>query len=181
MTNAIKVIILLVVSEREGLKIKIMVKEGGGSMKFGITRWEPFKDMFSLRDEIDRLFNNFFQRVPEERAEPQGIWYPSLDIEESKDNIKVIAELPGMKKEDIKLTVTEGELVIQGERKFEKEEKDKTYHRIERSYGKFKRTITLPTKIETDKAQATYEQGILIITIPKSEKAKPKEIGITIK
>ena len=86
-----------------------------------------------------------------------------------------------MKKEDIKLTVSEGELIIQGERKFEKEEKDKTYHRIERSYGKFRRTISLPKDLEVDKAKATYEQGILKVDIPKSKKTKPKEIDITVK
>lgn len=150
-------------------------------MTFGITKWEPFKDMVSLRDEIDKLFNDFFKRSPEERIEPHGIWYPALDIEESKDNIKVTAELPGMKKEDIRLTISDGQLMIQGERKFEKEEKDKTYHRIERSYGKFRRTISLPTEVEEDKVKATYEQGILKVTIPKSEKVKPKEIGITVK
>ena len=95
-------------------------------MKFGITKWEPFKDMVSLRDEIDNLFNDFFRKTPEERMSPHDIWYPALDIEESDDKIKVIAEVPGMKKEEIKLAVSEGQLIIQGERKFEKEEKDKT-------------------------------------------------------
>lgn len=150
-------------------------------MKFGITKWEPFKDMVSLRDEIDNLFNDFFRKTPEEKMSPHDIWYPALDIEESNDKIKVIAEVPGMKKEEIKLTVSEGQLIIQGERKFEKEEKDKTYHRIERSYGKFRRTISLPKDLEVDKAKATYEQGILKVDIPKSKKTKPKEIDITVK
>ncbi len=156
-------------------------KYGGNNMKFGITKWEPFKEMISLRDEIDRLFNDFFRRTPEDEMEPHGVWYPALDIEESDNDIKVIAELPGMKKEDIKITISEGQLVIQGEREFEKEEKDKTYHRIERSYGKFRRSISLPTEVEVDKVKANYEKGILSITIPKSEKVKPKEIGITVK
>jgi HSP20 family protein len=150
-------------------------------MKFGITKWEPFKDMVSLRDEIDNLFNDFFRKTPDERMDLHDIWYPALDIEESNDRIKVIAEAPGMKKEEIKLTVSEGQLIIQGERKFEKEEKDKTYHRIERSYGKFRRTISLPKDLEVDKAKATYEQGILKVDIPKSKKTKPKEIDITVK
>ncbi len=150
-------------------------------MKFGITKWEPFKDMVSLRDEIDNLFNDFFSKTPEERMDPHDIWYPALDIEESNDKIKVIAEVPGMKKEEIKLTASEGQLIIQGERKFEKEEKDKTYHRIERSYGKFRRTIPIPKDLEVDKVKATYEQGILKVDIPKSKKTKPKEIDITVK
>jgi len=150
-------------------------------MKFGITKWEPFKDMSSLRDEIDNLFNDFFRKTPEERMGTHDIWYPALDIEESNDKIKVIAEVPGMKKEEIKLTVSEGQLIIRGERKFEKEEKDKTYHRIERSYGKFRRTISIPKDLEVDKVKATYEQGILKVDIPKSKKTKPKEIDITVK
>ena len=97
------------------------------------------------------------------------------------DEIKLNVELPGMKKEDIKLTVSEGKLVLQGERKFEKEEKNKTYHRIERSYGKFRRKLSIPTEVEADKAKATYEKGILTVTIPKSKKAKSKEIGIIVK
>jgi HSP20 family protein len=150
-------------------------------MKFGITRWDPLKDMVSIRDEIDSLFNSFFSRAPSEREELEGLWYPSINIEESKDNVIVTAELPGMKKDDIKVTISEGKLTVSGERNFEKEEKDKTYHRIERRYGSFRRAISLPTEVKSDKAKATYEQGLLKIEIPKSEKVKPKEIGITVK
>ncbi len=150
-------------------------------MTFGIKKWEPFKDMISLREEIDKLFNDFAVRTPEDKLKSQGLWFPALDIEESTDNIKIVAELPGMKKEEIKLTITEGKLQVMGERKFEKEEKDKTYHRIERSYGKFKRVISLPKEVEIAKVTATYEQGILTVILPKSEKVKPKEIGITVK
>lgn len=150
-------------------------------MKFGIRKWEPFGDMLSLREEIDGLFNDFFRRVPSEGFPHEGLWHPALDIEETKEAFKLSAELPGMKKEDIKISFSDGRLSIEGERAFEKEEKDKTFHRIERSYGKFRRMISLPREVEADKAKASYEQGILTITLPKSDKAKPKEIGITVK
>ena len=150
-------------------------------MKFGIRRWEPFGDMVTLREDIDSLFNDFFRRVPVEKFTKENLWFPALDIEETKDDIKISAELPGLKKDEIKLTISNGQLVLQGERKLEKEEKDKTYHRIERRYGSFRRTVSLPTEAETDKVKAIYEKGILNITLPKSKKAKPKEIGITVK
>jgi HSP20 family protein len=150
-------------------------------MKFGIRRWEPFRDMVTLREDIDSLFNDFFQRTPVEKFPKEGLWFPALDIEETKETIVINAEIPGLKKEDIQLSISEGQLVLQGERRFEKEEKEKTYHRIERQYGSFKRTISLPTEVEADKTQATYKNGILNIVIPKSKKAKPKEIGIDVK
>ncbi len=150
-------------------------------MKFGIRKWEPFGDMLSLREEIDDLFNDFFRRVPTEGLPRESLWYPAIDIEETEDVFKLSAELPGMKKDDIKISFSNGTLTMEGERKFEKEEKNKTFHRIERSYGKFKRVISMPREIEPDKAKASYEEGILTITLPKSEKAKPKEIGIKVK
>jgi HSP20 family protein len=150
-------------------------------MKFGIKKWEPFGDMLSLREEIDDLFNDFFRRVPSEGVPREGLWYPAIDIEETQDAFKLSAELPGMKKDEIKISFSDGRLSIEGERKLEKEEKDKTYHRIERSYGRFKRMVSIPREVQADKAIAAYEQGILTITLPKSEKAKPKEIGISVK
>lgn len=150
-------------------------------MKFGLKKWEPFGDMLSLREEIDDLFSDFFRRVPSEGFPREGLWYPAIDIEETEDAFKLSAELPGMKKEDIKISFSDGRLTMEGERKFEKEEKNKTFHRIERSYGKFKRIISMPREVEADKAKASYEQGILTITLPKSEQAKPKEIGIKVK
>lgn len=150
-------------------------------MKFGIKKWEPFGDMLSLREEIDDLFNDFFRRVPSEGFPRESLWYPAIDIQETEDSFELSAELPGMKKEDIRISFSDGRLTMEGERKFEKEEKSKTFHRIERSYGKFKRIISMPREVEADKAKASYEQGILTISLPKSEKAKPREIGISVK
>jgi HSP20 family protein len=143
-----------------------------------LSKWEPFRDLVSLRTDMDRLFNTFFGGLPEER---EGFWSPVLDIEENNGNLMVKAEIPGMTKDDIKVTVCDNILSITGERKQEEETKKKAFHRIERCYGKFSRVITLPTEVESDKIKATYKDGILNITLPKSESAKPKQIDVEVK
>ena len=143
-----------------------------------ITKWDPFRDVFSIRTEMDRLFDTMLGRYPRERVE--GLWAPLVDVEETNDNVIARIELPGMKKEDIKVTLINTRLTISGERKHETEEKDKTYYRIERAYGQFQRTIELPAEVLADKAKATYKDGILELVIPKSEKAKEKEIAIEV-
>ncbi|MEO0081044.1 MAG: Hsp20/alpha crystallin family protein [candidate division WOR-3 bacterium] len=141
-----------------------------------IATWNPFRDITSLRDEMDRLFDSMLGRYPVERPEP--FWSPAIDVEENKDNIIVRAELPGMKKDDIKVGITGDQLTISGERRHEAEEKGKTFHRIERCYGRFQRSLILPADIQADKAKASYKDGILELTLPKSEKAKVREITI---
>ncbi len=143
-----------------------------------LTKWEPFSDLVSLRDDMDRLFETFFGQHPEDR---EGFWAPILDIEESNGNIVVKAEIPGMEKDEIKVSVRNNMLSISGERKQEIETKDKTFHRIERSYGKFSRTITLPSEVDADKIKAAYKDGVLNITLPKPESMKPKQIEVEIK
>lgn len=143
-----------------------------------LTRWEPFRDLVSMRSDLDRLFESFFGRVPVIR---EDFWAPTVDVVERNGNIEVKAELPGMKKEDIKVTVKDNVLSLTGERKLEKEEKDKTYHRIERFYGKFCRSIQLPSDVEADKVKASYKDGVLHITLPKPESAKPKQIDVEVK
>lgn len=142
-----------------------------------ITRWDPFKEMRRLWDEVDRLFEDFLSGS---RRREIASWVPAVDVEETENEIIVKAEVPGLKKEDIKVSLTEDNLVISGERKEEKEEKAKNYHRKEIFVGKFYRSIPLPVEVQPDKAKATYENGILKIILPKSEKAKPKEIEIEI-
>ena len=143
-----------------------------------MNRWEPFRDMLSLRADMDRLFSGLFGQAAEER---EGFWAPIVDIEEDNENITVRAEIPGMKKEDIKVSVQGNMLTISGERKHESEVKNKTFHRVERSYGKFSRMITLPTDVDSDKVKATYKDGILNISLPKPEAFKPKHIDVEIK
>lgn len=141
-----------------------------------LSTWDPFREMVSLRDELDRLFDSVFGRFPRERGEIY--WAPPLDIEEIGEAVVVRVELPGMNKEDIKISLSGDTLTISGERKQEIEKKGKTYYRTERAYGKFQRTVTLPTEVEGDKAKATYRAGVLELVLPKSEKAKAKEISI---
>jgi HSP20 family protein len=142
-----------------------------------LVRWDPFREMSSLRDDMERLFDSVYGRYPRERSEIS--WAPPLDIEETKDAITVRAELPGMKKEDIKIAISGDTLSISGVRKHEAEEKGKTFHRIERSYGRFMRTLVLPADVQGDKVKATYENGILELSMPKSEAAKVREISIS--
>lgn len=143
-----------------------------------LSRWEPFRDMLSLRADMDRLFSGLFGGVPEDR---EGFWAPVVDIEEDNDKIMVKAEIPGMTREDIKVSVQGNLLTITGERKQENETKNKTFHRIERSYGRFSRMITLPTDVDADKVKANYKDGILNIALPKPESVKPKHIDVEIK
>ena len=150
-------------------------------MKHELTKWEPIPEIVSLQDEMNRLFLDFFGRTPGRRMMSDGLWAPIMDIEETKDDIIVKAEIPGMTKDDVKIQVTGDMLTISGERKREEESKDKTYHRIERSYGQFQRMITLPSEVQSAKAKASYENGVLTIRLPKSEEVKPKEISIEVK
>jgi len=151
-----------------------------------IKRWRPFKDLVSIQDEMNKLFDDFFGRFPMRMEGIERIWAPNVNISETKDNIIVTAEIPGMTKEDIKVALYENTLTLSGEKKQEKEEKEANlkmhshYHRIERSYGSFTRSFDLPTKVQFDKIEANYKDGILKITLPKSEEVKPKEIPIVV-
>ena len=143
-----------------------------------LTRWEPLRNFFSLRDNFDGFFENFFGRMPMER---QDLWAPIVDIVENNGNIEVKVELPGMNKDDIKVTIKNNMLRLSGERKQEEETTEKTFHRIERYFGKFSRTIQLPADIDADKIKAQYKDGVLNITLPKPKSMKPKEIEIEVK
>jgi HSP20 family protein len=142
-----------------------------------MKRWEPFRDLVTMRDDMDRLFDVFFGAQPQAIEE---LWRPAIDIEENNGNLMVRAEIPGMKKEDIKVSVKEDMLTISGERKRENETKEKTFHRIERSYGQFRRMIRLPAMVDADKVKATYKDGVLNVTLPKPESMKPKQIDVEI-
>ena len=145
-------------------------------MARNLVTWDPFREMSTMREDMERLFDTMVGRYPRERTE--GFWAPSVDVEESNDAITIRAEVPGMKKEEIKLTVTDDTVTISGERRHEEEQKEKTFHRIERIYGKFQRTIALPADVEGDKARASYKAGVLELVLPKSAKAKAHEIQI---
>lgn len=144
-----------------------------------LTKWEPFGGLTSLRREMDRLFDSFFDR--ESRLPgASGDWTPRFDLVELKDSIVIKADLPGMDEKDVSVSLSGDNLVIKGERKAEKEEKDKQYHRIERSYGAFQRIIPLPVTVEAGNIKAEYNKGVLQVHLPKKPEAKPKEIPITV-
>ena len=145
-----------------------------------ITRWRPFKDVVSIQDEMNRLFDDFFGRPVLMTGWTEGVWNPTVDVSEDKDNVIIKAEMPGLSKEDVKISIQDNVLTLKGEKKQEKEEKDKNYHRIERNYGSFCRSFQLPTSVKSDKVKASYKDGVLSVTLPKTEEVKPKEIPISI-
>jgi len=133
-----------------------------------------------LRDEMDRLFTSPLSELPR-GGQFFNQWAPALDLYEDKDNVFVKAELPGMKKEEIDVSLHDNALTISGERKFEQKQEDAENYRSERFFGRFSRSVTLPIIVEGDKVEAAYKDGILTITLPKSEKAKPKQIEVSVK
>jgi HSP20 family protein len=149
-----------------------------------LTVWKPFRELAPFdfertRREMDRLWDSFFER-PGRRTDKQGEWYPSLDVAETKNDLVIKAEVPGMEPKDIDISLSNGILTIKGEKKQEREEKEEDYHLVERSYGSFTRSIQLPREIQSDKISASYKNGVLKITLPKSEEAKKKEIKIKV-
>jgi len=142
-----------------------------------LSKWEPFRDLVNMRTDLDRLFGSFFGK---EMMMPESMWHPVIDIAEHDGVIEVKAEVPGMQKEDIKVSVRDNMLQISGERKQENEKKDRTYHVLERSYGKFVRTIDLPAPVDADKIKANYKDGVLTIVLQKPESLKPKNIEVNI-
>ena len=126
-----------------------------------------FSRLSNLQDELERLFGS-----------PSGVWSPALDVQEDKDNFIVRAELPGLKREDIEVSLHDGVLLISGERKVEKVEEGIELHRQERCYGKFQRALTLPEPVAAETVKADYKDGLLTVTLPKTEQAKPKKIDV---
>lgn len=148
-----------------------------------IVRWRPYRPVTSLQHEVNKIFDDFFTRRENGETESTGhSWAPRVDIHEAKDKFVVEVEVPGVKKDDIKLSVHEDRLSVEGERKYEHEEhEDCDCHRQERFYGRFQRSFTLPTAVQNDKIGAKFVDGVLSIELPKKEAAKPKEIEISVK
>jgi HSP20 family protein len=148
-------------------------------MVWELTPWRPF-EFDRIRREMDRLWDSFLEGRPMRRAEESGEWLPSLDVSETKNDVVIKAELPGMDPKDIDISLANGFLTIKGEKKHEKEEKEENYHLVERSYGSFTRSVRLPREVQSDKISASFKNGVLRVTIPKSEEAKIKEIKIKV-
>lgn len=140
-----------------------------------LTPWTGFGRLSSLQDELNRLF-----AAPLAELAESADWSPAVELSEDKNNFVVTAELPGLKKEDIDVNLLEGTLTISGERKQERNVDEGNVHRSERYFGRFQRSITLPSEVAADAVKADYKDGLLVVTLPKSEAAKPKKIGVNI-
>jgi HSP20 family protein len=144
-----------------------------------LIRWDPFHDLLSLQDRMDRLFQD---TVPRNKGYEQslsaGFWSPAVDIYETDDAVILNAELAGLNKSDVTIEIKDSTLILKGERKFEKNIKEENYHRIERSYGSFSRTFSLPPTVDQAKVSAAFKDGLLEIKIPKLAETRPKQIEI---
>jgi len=143
-----------------------------------LTKWDPFKELLDVRDNFDRLINRIFNR---DFDLWEGERTPSIDVYEEGDNIIVKAEIPGVKKEDISVTLSDDTLTISGKKSEEKEVKKENYYRKEIRSGSFSRSFTLPARVDKDKVKATYKDGVLQLVLPKAPEEKEKEIKIEIK
>ena len=143
-----------------------------------IIRWDPFRDMVSLREKMNRLFEDVFTGRSEDRELTPSTWAPAVDIFETENDLIMTAEVPGINEKDIEIKIEDNTLTLKGERKFEKETKEENYHRLERSYGSFYRAFTLPNSVDVDKIHAEHENGILKITMPKRHELKPRNVKI---
>ncbi len=154
-----------------------------------LIRWNPTHDlvtmpseMLGIQREINRMFDSFFRGGMSDSDDlMQSAWSPAVDIAERENDYLVKVELPGVNKDDVKITLQDNILSIRGEKKHEKETNEQNYHRVERAYGAFQRSFTLPTTVRADRIEAAYKDGILSVTLPKAEEAKPKQIEVKVK
>jgi HSP20 family protein len=145
-----------------------------------VSRWDPFQDLLAIQDEMNQLFGRAVGQGPGRSQGQSGerMWAPALDISERKDAYVVTVEVPGIKAEDLDITLEDGLLTIQGERRFTQESTEQQFHRVERRYGSFRRSITLPAQVQAEQIEASFEDGVLQVIVPKAEEAKPKKISV---
>ncbi|HEY5769313.1 MAG TPA: Hsp20/alpha crystallin family protein [Terrimicrobium sp.] len=145
-----------------------------------LTKWSPFREMETLQNRLTTLLGRPLWRTSDDELIETTEWTPLVDVTEDDKEFLIKAELPEVNKEDVKVTVENGALHIAGERKLEKEEKDKKYHRIERAYGSFERTFLLPEGMKGEDVTADYKDGVLKVHLPKKEEAKPKPLEVKV-
>jgi HSP20 family protein len=143
-----------------------------------LVRWDPFRDLVSIQDELNRLFGRTFTGSEPMRPTATGAWMPSMDVYETEDEIVAKLELPGIEPGDVDVSVEDSTLTVSGKREFSNEIKEENYHRVERRYGSFARSITLPRTADTEQVRAAFDKGVLTVEVPKVEKAKPRKIEI---
>jgi HSP20 family protein len=153
-----------------------------------LVRWNPSRDLaawpsdlFTMQREMNRMFDGFFRGDLTEKASNLTSWIPAVDITEHEDGYVVKVDLPGVSKDDVRITFESNVLTIRGEKKQEKETNKENVHRIERAFGTFRRAFTLPTSVKYDRIDAVYKDGILAITLPKAEEARPRRIEVKVK
>ena len=145
-----------------------------------ITRWDPFREFVTLQDRMNRLFRDSFGSEGREEALTTTTFAPPVDVYEDEHTVTLKIEVPGIDEKDIDVRIENNTLTVHGERKFEKEEKEENYRRVERQYGSFTRTFTLPNTVDQDSVQANYEKGVLKIKLAKKAEAKPKQIKVNV-
>lgn len=146
-----------------------------------IVRWDPFKEIGTLQDRMNRVFDEVWgRRTRGDEDYLSSAWIPAVDVRESREALEIQVEVPGIDPKDVQVAVENGILVIKGSRNFEKATEGETYHRVERSYGSFERSFTLPTNIDPERVKATYRHGVLHLSLAKREEAKPRSIAINI-
>jgi HSP20 family protein len=138
-----------------------------------LSRWEPLHDIMSLQNELSRLFGTSSNVVS-----AQGSWMPSLDVYEAEDRFVINVDLPGVRPDDIDVTLDQNMLTVKGERRFEQKVDQDNYHRVERTYGAFHRTLSLPSQVDADGIQAEFRDGVLEVVVPKEEVARPRKIKV---
>ena len=143
-----------------------------------ITRWDPFREFSTLQDRMNRLFRDSYGDNQE--ALTTTTFAPAVDVYEDEHKVALKIEVPGIEEKDIDVRVENNTLTVHGERKIEKEEKEENYRRVERQYGSFTRTFTLPQTVDTENVSATYDKGVLKITLPKKAEAKPKQVKVNV-
>ena len=144
-----------------------------------ITRWDPFRELGTLQDRMNRLFNDQFGAITHDES-LTGAFVPPVDVYEDENSIQVRMEVPGIEEKDIDILLENNVLTVRGERNFEKEEKEENFHRIERRYGSFTRSFTLPATVNSEDVSADYDKGVLKIRLAKRAEAKPKQIKVNL-
>jgi HSP20 family protein len=145
-----------------------------------ITRWDPFREFSTLQDRMNRLFRESYGPEGHEESLTTTSFAPPVDVYEDEHNVTLKIEVPGIDEKDIDVRIETNTLTVHGERKFEKEEKEENYRRVERQYGSFTRSFTLPVTVDPDQVQANYEKGVLKIKLAKKAEAKPKQIKVNV-
>jgi HSP20 family protein len=145
-----------------------------------ITRWDPFREFSTLQDRMNRLFRESYGPEGREESLTTTTFAPPVDVYEDEHTVSLKIEVPGIDEKDIDVRIENNVLTVHGERKFEKEEKEENFRRVERQYGSFTRTFTLPTTVDAEKVSANYDKGILKIALPKKAEAKPKQIKVNV-